>query len=120
MTRENLIDLLSRSGNTVAAELSRALANGDVPETDQRAGRESAGTLRATFKIRRDAVANAGVAIAGMDDFLRALGRLDYNDIVEVFHFVAPETAYSIFIRESDDAMLGCIRLDRRARNATQ
>jgi hypothetical protein len=77
-----------------------------------RPGSGRAGITAATFALRRDSAARAGITVVGVEEALAALGRLHADDEVRLFHFRTTTNIFTVFT--TDEAILGCIQLVRR------
>src|SRR5437762_10866331 len=59
----------------------------------------------------------AGLTKSGLETTLQGLQRLDREDPVLLYHFSGPERVFTVFIREADRSLVGCVRVERSARS---
>jgi hypothetical protein len=119
MTFNEVVLTLRDSNSETVSALRRALEAGDVSPVRPGPGREAAGTLRGTFKVREKTSEAAGITRFGFDGALRGLERLDQEELVLVYHFSGNADVFTLFIREADRSLIGCIQVDRRSRTGS-
>jgi hypothetical protein len=117
MTFAELIAMLRECGNGTVEELRSALEVGRIHPVTPGPGRDTAGILHGTFGIRDKTSTAAGATKSGLETTLQGLQRLDREDIVLLYHFSGPERVFTVFIREADRSLVGCVRVDRSDRS---
>ena len=111
----NILTLLNESRDCTAAELVSALDARQVEAMPNAPGRETAGSLHATFTLRDKTSAAAGVIAAGLKETLRALHDLDGTEQVLLYHFTGREKVFTVFVRDRGEVFVGCVRADRQS-----
>ena len=116
MTFAELIATLSESDDETVEELRSALESGRIHPVTSGPGRDAAGILHGTFRIRDKTSTAAGVTKSGLETTLQGLQRLDREDTVLLYHFTGHERVFTVFVREADRSLVGCVRVDRSER----
>jgi hypothetical protein len=117
MSFTELITMLSESDDETVKELRSELMAGCIHPVTPGPGRDAAGILHGTFQIRDKTSTAAGVAKSGLETTLQGLQRLERVDPVLLYHFSGPERVFTVFIREADRSLVGCVRVERSARS---
>ena len=114
MTFAEVIAMVSGTETETIGELKSALEAGSIHPVVPGPGRDAAGCLHGTFELRDKTSAASGVTKSGFETTLRALQALDRNDPVLLYHFSGTEKIFTVFVREADRSLVGCVRVDRR------
>jgi hypothetical protein len=113
MTFEKLVDQLAQSQDPASGELVVNLLAGQVQRVLPGPGRERAGSLSATFAIRKKTSAEKGIPVSGLDNTLGQLGTIVPDAPILLLHFSGTKRVFSVFVQESDGRVIGIIAVER-------
>lgn len=114
MTFDDLLKQLADSEDAFHIELTRAVNTGEVAPILPGPGSETAKSLHATFAIRAETSAAAGIRIIGLQIILPRLETLSPEERVLLFHFSGAKRVFSVFVRELDRCTIGILEVERR------
>ena len=102
-------------GDPIGRQLLEELSAGRVSAISEKPGREAARSLYATFSLRAGRASAAGHPVLGIETTLSRLGALAPDANVLLFGFSGQKWLFSVFVHETDAAVLGVIRRGRPA-----
>ncbi len=84
-------------------------------------GRLLAAAAVGIFEVREQTARSAGIGVDGMRETLAALRALEPKEEVLLFHFSGATEVFTMFVRERDAEILGCVHVvrDRRLGGAS-
>jgi hypothetical protein len=115
MTYEQVRELIGRQNtrNDCLNECYDALCSNELREVHSEAGRVTVRDALATFRIRMTTTKAAGVSTCGFEETLQTLGTRAAEETLLLFGFISEVKAFSIFVAEAEQSIVGCIRVTR-------
>jgi hypothetical protein len=105
--------VLDPAGDQCLLELQEALKSASVSPILPGPGALSAHEVRATYDIRARTTAAAGIESCGFETTLLRLANLAAQDTVLLFGFSGHERLFTVFVRQQDETIVGCVRILR-------
>lgn len=115
MTYEQARELIGRQNvrNDCLKECYEALCSNEVEAVHSEPGRITVQDALATFRIRMSTTKAAGATNCGFEEILLALSTRALEEPLLLFGWISETRAFSILIAESEQSIIGCIRVMR-------
>jgi hypothetical protein len=91
-------------------ECCEGLASADVHAMLPGPGHMTAGDAFQTFRIRLGTSRSAAIETCGLDKVVAALGALQADEIILLFHFSSQSWLFTIFVQSSRRSIVGYVR----------
>lgn len=115
MTYEQARELIGRRNvnSDCLKECYDALCANELREVHSEPGRITVHDALTTFRIRMSTTKAAGVSTCGFEETLQKLSTRAVEETLLLFGFLSETRAFSIFVAESEQSIVGCIRVTR-------
>ncbi len=112
MTRDEVLEALTASGNATAADCVQAVKMGEVAPTFPPLGAMTVQEATVLYKHRRTTMQAANIPFGGLDSLLHDFSRRSPTEQVQLAGFTGANKSYVAFIDRSGVAV-GCVRVEK-------